>query len=255
MDAERGEIGDRPRERVARSSQEAGAAGRAAARRTRARPRRAPAPRRSAAWPTRPDLLRRPGGHDLDVDVPGGTGLELDPVAGLAQLDVALPREDHLRLRAWPWSSSSTNWFSTSSKCGPRPAEGAARARVAEREVVVLDREDVRVVGELERELECDGLHGVVVQDQPVLHALADEAVPGDRDGVLRQVTWRPGSAGRTPRSSTRPCPRRASSGRSPLTVSESSERKRVSCANSPLVAQLKSPFASQMQKFEPRGS
>ena len=60
--------------------------------------------------------------------------------------------------------------------------------RVAEREVVLLDREDVREVGgQLERQLEGERLHRLVLDDDPVLHALADEAVPDDRDRVLRQ--------------------------------------------------------------------
>src|SRR5262249_8980105 len=61
--------------------------------------------------------------------------------------------------------------------------------RVAQREVVVLDREDVReVVPERERELERDGLPSLVLDDDPVLDALADEAVPRDRDRVLPQA-------------------------------------------------------------------
>ncbi len=57
---------------------------------------------------------------------------------------------------------------------------------------MVLDREDVcEIVGELERELEPDGLHGVVVEDQPVLHPFPDEAVSRDRNRVLLQLPGR----------------------------------------------------------------
>ena len=60
---------------------------------------------------------------------------------------------------------------------------------VAEREVALLDREDVREVGpELQRELEGDRLHRLVLDDHVVLHAVADEAVPDDRERVLRQA-------------------------------------------------------------------
>ena len=187
MDAERGEIGDRARERVV----EVVPGG--------AELRDAQLPGGERGLDTLPLLAEAPLGRRGLICSPSRrarprrrcprrcAGLELDPVAGLAQLDVA-PASEDTWVRAWPWSSSSTNWFSDSSKCAS--ASGAGACSVAEREVVVLDREDVReVVAELERELERDRAHRVVVHDQFVLHALADEAVPGDRDGVLRQLT------------------------------------------------------------------
>ena len=55
-----------------------------------------------------------------------------------------------------------------------------------EREVVLLDGEDVREVGaDLERELELDGMLRVVHDDDVLLHAVADEAVAPDREHVL----------------------------------------------------------------------
>ena len=56
---------------------------------------------------------------------------------------------------------------------------------VAEGEVVSLDGEDVREVGpELERELELDGPRRVVLDDDVLLHAVADEAVATDGELV-----------------------------------------------------------------------
>ena len=70
-----------------------------------------------------------------------------------------------------------------------RVGKWAGALGVAEGEIVVLDREDVREVGlELERELEGERFHALVLDDDHVLHPLADEAVPGDRDRVLGQA-------------------------------------------------------------------
>ncbi len=60
---------------------------------------------------------------------------------------------------------------------------------VAEREVVGLDREDVReVVADLDGEVELDPAGRVVRDDEVLLHRVADEALAGDRDLVVRQV-------------------------------------------------------------------
>jgi hypothetical protein len=60
---------------------------------------------------------------------------------------------------------------------------------IAEREIVVLDGEDVReIVPDLECQLERHRVGHVVVEHEAVLHALTDEAVPRNRDGVLREV-------------------------------------------------------------------
>ena len=95
-----------------------------------------------------------------------------------------------------------------------RRRKRARLERVAEREVVVLDGEDVReVVAELERELEADLLHALVLDAEAVLHALADEAVARDRDRVLGELAGESGSAGSRRPSSTRPCLPRAGAG------------------------------------------
>ena len=58
-------------------------------------------------------------------------------------------------------------------------------ARVAEREVVLLHRQDVREVGrELDRQLEGERRPRVVRDRDPVLHPGADEPLPCDRELV-----------------------------------------------------------------------
>jgi hypothetical protein len=60
--------------------------------------------------------------------------------------------------------------------------------RVAEREVVLLDREDVREVGrELDLERERQRPSGVAAHDDGVLHPLADVTGPGDRQLVAAE--------------------------------------------------------------------
>jgi len=54
--------------------------------------------------------------------------------------------------------------------------------RVAEREVVLLDRDDVREVGaDVERQLEAQRLAALVPQREMILHPLADEALAQSR--------------------------------------------------------------------------
>src|SRR5207253_9567769 len=66
--------------------------------------------------------------------------------------------------------------------------QGARALRVAEGEVVLLHRHDVREVGaDLEPELEGDRFHALVPYDDVVLHPLADEALALDRQDVLLQ--------------------------------------------------------------------
>ena len=61
--------------------------------------------------------------------------------------------------------------------------------RVAEREVVVLDGEDVREVARnLDPELQRHGPHPLVLDHDPVLHRLADESLANDRDLVRIEV-------------------------------------------------------------------
>ena len=86
--------------------------------------------------------------------------------------------------------SVKTNWLpSDSNSDGARLGKRRRGVRVSEREVVLLDGEDVREVGaDLERELELDGMRCVVHDDDVLLHAVADEAVAPDREHVLLEA-------------------------------------------------------------------
>ena len=99
-------------------------------------------------------------------------------------------REDHLR-------ASGSGAVLLEHELIPLPVDpdaGLRRQRprrlgVTEREVVLLDRDDVREVGaDLELELERERLGALVAQDQVILHPLADEALAGDRERVLREA-------------------------------------------------------------------
>ena len=115
---------------------------------------------------------------------------------------------------------------------------------VAEREVVLLDRDDVGEVGaDLECELEAERHTALVPQLEMVLHALADKACPCDRERVLREP--------RHDRVAEVEGGREVLD-RAPLIRSSSRERKRVSSAKKPLVRPSRSPISSQMQKVEP---
>ena len=77
-----------------------------------------------------------------------------------------------LRARApSPGRPARTGLCASSKTGGAGSGSGFARIGVAEREVVLLDREDVgEVAGDLERELERDRLDGHVLDRDPVLH-------------------------------------------------------------------------------------
>ena len=128
---------------------------------------------------------------DVDAHVPALARLELelpdDPrrahLAGLrddqlrAQLVVAVSLLEHelVVLAVEPRLDGGGEW---------------ARAhRVAEREVVLLDRQDVGEVRRcLEPELERDRAHRLVLDHDLVLHPLADEPLALDREAVLREA-------------------------------------------------------------------
>ena len=104
------------------------------------------------------------------------------------------PRSERITcVRAALSGSTNRNWLSPSSNTGvDRGRQRLGRLRIAEREVVVLDGEDVREVGaEAERELERDRLHGVVLDAEVILHSHADEALARDREHVRRQLRAR----------------------------------------------------------------
>ena len=115
---------------------------------------------------------------DVEAELPRLPGLELDPVPDLPGLDVPALGQDHLRSREpGVVVEHELVLVLLVTRLGGQ-GQGARLERVAESEVVVLDREDVReVAGELDRELERDLLRALVLHAEVVLHALADEAV------------------------------------------------------------------------------
>ena len=108
---------------------------------------------------------------------------------------------------------------------------------IAEREVPVLDGEDVReVVPDLEGELELDAPVRVVLDDYVVLHPVADEPLARDRELVLAEAAHDRVAQEERGREVVH-ASEESSSGRAPFTVSTQRERKRVSLAKSPAVA------------------
>ena len=86
-------------------------------------------------------------------------------------------------------------------------------AGVAEREVVVLDREDVREVdAELDGQLDRHGVAGEVGDDDVLLQIVGHEALAADQQLVRAEPTGDRDCAGRTRPRSTRPCRPRAAS-------------------------------------------
>ena len=124
---------------------------------------------------------------------PEGAWLELDPPADRRAVDLAALGEDHLRARRRSRGRrTGTGCPRRRTRASTGGRQRLGRLRVAEREVVVLDGEDVREVGaEAERELERDRLHGVVLHAEVILHSHADEALARDREHVRRQLRAR----------------------------------------------------------------
>src|SRR5215211_8850183 len=128
-------------------------------------------------------------GMDVDANVPHRARRELDAPADRPAVDLAALGEDHLRARAALRIDEEELVVACVEARLYRLGQGLRRLGIAEREVVVLHREDVReVAAEPERKLERDRLHRVVVDAQGVLHAVADEALAGDRDDVGREA-------------------------------------------------------------------
>ena len=96
-------------------------------------------------------------------------------------------REEHLRLRAAVRRLLEHELVRGRVEAGRRRRrQRPRRLGVAEREVVLLDGDDVREVGaDLELELERERLGALVAEDQVILHPLADEALARDRERVL----------------------------------------------------------------------
>jgi hypothetical protein len=118
--------------------------------------------------------------------VPALARLERDLPADDVSFDLPALGEDHLRMRGVAWVLQQELVVLLREANRDRIRQRLRTPRVAECEVVLLDGEDVREVAlDLECELERLALHALVLDDDHVLHALADEALAHDRDDVL----------------------------------------------------------------------
>ena len=89
---------------------------------------------------------------DVDLELPGRPRLELDPIAHLALLDLPALGEDHLGPRLGRVVLEHELVLLVVEARFAELRERPRAQRVAESEVVVLDREDVReIVAQLER--------------------------------------------------------------------------------------------------------
>ncbi len=136
----------------------------------------------------RPDAVV--GRDDVDAQAPALARLELDPerhgrvgrLAALGEDDLGEPVE--VRVLAGEHELVVAGLVDGLD----RRRQRARVLRVPEREVVLLDGEDVReVVPELHREVEGDQPAGVVRDDDVLLHRVADEALAADRELVLHE--------------------------------------------------------------------
>ena len=135
------------------SSRGAAAPGAARRRASRARAR---ARRRSAARPARRDSSPSSGGTTSTRSSQRSRGSS-STRTDVEPSTVPALGEEHLRAAGSPSRRRGRTGCSSPSKRGRRAAAAAGVLGVAEREVVLLDREDVReVAAELERELEGD---------------------------------------------------------------------------------------------------
>src|SRR5439155_8739335 len=110
--------------------------------------------------------------------------LELDGEMRAPAVDLErLRREEDLRPSRIPVARGEDEAFLRLVRvCLGLRRQGPRVERVAEREVVLLDREDVcEVRGELDLDRERERPGGVAAHDHEVLHALADVAGAGDR--------------------------------------------------------------------------
>ena len=118
-------------------------------------------------------------------ELPALARTELEPVADEAAVDVAQFREPDLRGRAARRRVDEDERTRVEARLD-RIGKRLGIDRVAEREVVLLDGEDVgEVARDLDRELERHRFRGDVLDDDPVVHVVGDPPLPDDRDGVL----------------------------------------------------------------------
>jgi hypothetical protein len=136
-----------------------------------------------------PHLVAAGRRDDVEPEIPALPGLELDPESDLPRLDVSTLGQDHLRSREPGVVVEDELVLVLLVTPFGRQWKWDRLQRVTEGEVVVLNGEDVcEVAAELERELERDLLLALILDAQVILHALAHEPVPPDRDGVLREL-------------------------------------------------------------------
>ena len=157
-------------------------------------------------------------GEHVQAELPAAARLELDPVADGAPVDDTAMRQEHLGLAVEVVGGAEEKLVLALVEERRNEVRQPRSLGIAEREVERLDREDVgEVRPQLERELELDALLGMVDEDDVLLHPVADEAPPRDRDLIGPRARPPAGSAGKAAEKySTFPCER--SSGRSPLT-------------------------------------
>ena len=126
--------------------------------------------------------------------------------------DVALaPRRGSACCRSPPGRRARTGSASARRTRHDRVGQRLRAARVAEREVPLLDGDDVCEVGaELDPDADVELLRRHVRERDVILHPVADEALALDRHRVEREIRRSADCAGRTRRRSTRRRPTRA---------------------------------------------
>ena len=202
------------------------------------------APRRHAAVRAR---------EDVRGQLPPPARRQLDPVADGAAVDLAELREGDLRARA-------AVALGRRARAGRLPA-GRRRARAAAWRAIgspsaksysLTAKMSAKSLATSTRELERDRLRGHVLDRDPLLHRVRDEALADDRDRVLRRGRRPAGCGGRTPPRSARPSRRRAGAA---SRRSRSAGRARGSACprrRSRRSSRVMSPRSSQMQNVDP---
>ena len=127
---------------------------------------------------------------DVQPEIPALARLQLQAVDDASAVDLALPRQDHLRPRGHTrlvLEQELVVGLVVLQLDGRRQRLGVLR--VSEREVEVLDGEDVREVArDLDPQLQRHRPHPLVLDDHAILHRLADEALADDRDLVRIEI-------------------------------------------------------------------
>ena len=128
--------------------------------------------------------------RDVEPEAPALPRRERDRVAHVRAVGRAALGQDHLRARAAVTVGREDELVAALVEADGRGRrERTGVQRVAEREVVLLDGDDVREVGlDHELELERDRLGALVADGDVVLHPFADEALAHDREHVLAEA-------------------------------------------------------------------